>query len=110
MTSSNDFLEAGLTYRELDYWTTLGLLVATELNPGSGRFREWAPIELDIARMIRRLREADITLAVAARVARDYVMTQLVDGLASETGDAPEVGPIEIAPGISIIISEVRDE
>lgn len=111
MTTSQEFLAAGLTYRELDYWTTQGYLHAAEPNPGSGARREWAPIELDIARTITRLRSAGvISIGIAAKVARDYAMSQLVALIVAPKGGTPlPVGPIEIAPGISILIAEVLD-
>ncbi|MGE0141325.1 MAG: MerR family transcriptional regulator [Ilumatobacteraceae bacterium] len=87
--------DAGITYRMLDYWTTQGHLIAVaEQNPGSGAHRQWEQRELDIACVMVRLREADMPLSLAARLAREHV--ELTENTAPTTH--------EIVPGIKIEI------
>lgn len=85
--------DAGITYRQLDYWTTCGIIRSSTRSPGSGHPRSWSEQEIEIAGVIGWLRRAEIPLNIAARVARAHV----VDG-------APLV---EIAPGISLLIEPV---
>lgn len=82
-----ELIEIGLTYRQLDYWTTLGYLqVVGDPTPGSGRPRRWPVEEVDIALLMLRLIEAGLGLSVAARVARD--------------------GRHHLAPGIRLVIDQ----
>jgi DNA-binding transcriptional MerR regulator len=64
---------SGITYRQLDYWTTQGWLRANERpdrKQGTGYRRTYPDAELDIADGMRRLIGAGLTAPAAARVAR----------------------------------------
>ena len=64
-------LAPGMTYRQLDHWTRLGLVRPENgLTPGSGRPRQWSPGEMWIAQTIGLLRLEGYELPSAARVAR----------------------------------------
>lgn len=73
----------GLTYRQLDYWTTKGYLHPLH-GTGSGIARVWPDEELAVARMMARLVGAGLTLALAARVAR---------------------GEEDVAPGVKVLVT-----
>ena len=91
--------DAGITYRQLDYWTSQGHLIAVaDQNPGSGLHRLWEQRELDIACVIARLRDCDIPLTTAARLAREHV--ELIEF--SEDPAMPTTH--DIGDGISITI------
>lgn len=65
---------AGITYRQLDYWTTTGYLRADLPDgTGSGHARYYPLNEVRIARLMRRLIEAGLTVDVAANVARNRI-------------------------------------
>lgn len=92
-------LRTGATYRQLDYWATLGYLRfpddpenppaagRSEANPGSGWARTWLPDELRVAAVIVRLLAAGLKLHVAASAARE-----LCDGAEA----------VELAPGVTL--------
>jgi hypothetical protein len=61
--------ELGVTYRQLDHWTTQGYLIAKEPSPGSGRRRTWTADQLEIAERMGRLSRIGLTLALAHRIA-----------------------------------------
>lgn len=63
---------AGITYRQLDYWTTRGYLKARHgaANPGSGVPREYTPREALVAEHMARLVRDGVTPDRAAKVAR----------------------------------------
>jgi DNA-binding transcriptional MerR regulator len=62
---------AGITYRQLDYWTTQGWLRADERRKQRSGYRRTYPEgELEIADGMRRLIGAGLTATAAARVAR----------------------------------------
>jgi DNA-binding transcriptional MerR regulator len=64
-------LAPGMTYRQLDYWTRIGLLFPENgPTPGSGHGRQWSEAELWIARRMGELRLEGYELPAAARVAR----------------------------------------
>lgn len=56
--------EAGITYRQLDYWCRTNLLTPREDIHGSGWTRSFAADQVDRARCIRQLLEAGISLQV----------------------------------------------
>lgn len=75
------FTTAGITYRQLVYWTDRGYL-----HPAAGstlRSRSWPASEVPVAATMRRLVAAGLPPAVAARVAR---------------------GDTEIAPGVRVTV------
>lgn len=72
MVRLQHLLEAGITYRQADTWTNLGHLRAAERadGAGSGVPREWQDGEQLVARRMKRLIDAGVTLARAAQLAR----------------------------------------
>lgn len=76
-------LAPGMTYRQLDYWTRIGLIFPENgATPGSGRPRKWSGKEIAIARTIGLLRLEGVELATAARMARvEYETTRVASGL-----------------------------
>lgn len=69
--------EAGITYRQLDYWTRTDLLTPlTEALPGSGHFRIYSETELARALALRDLLDAGISL----QVIRDVIDQVLAEG------------------------------
>jgi hypothetical protein len=84
--------EAGITYRQADYWSRTGLLrpyVGHQAGRGQGGvFRLWDAEEVRVARLMGRLVAASLSPSVAAVLARKW----------------PEMQ--EIAPGIWIQINE----
>jgi DNA-binding transcriptional MerR regulator len=84
---------AGVTYRQLDHWTTRGYLRADEPSPGSGNHRTWSPAEIGVAVEIQRLTGAGLSLPTAAAVARRIV-----------TNDETS---IELGPGVFVDVERV---
>lgn len=67
---------AGITYRQLDYWTRLGWLNARRSNcPGSGHQREYLPAEIRVAAWMGILTNEGIKPPVAEGIARDLEST-----------------------------------
>jgi DNA-binding transcriptional MerR regulator len=66
---ANTKQELGITYRQLDWWTRLGLLRPLHVG-GSGVNREWTRAELEVARLMGHLVRAGATPALAERLAR----------------------------------------
>jgi len=62
---------SGLTYRQLDYWTRIGLLKCVEKTVGSGHGRQWLDDERRVAHMMFLLTEAGITPTNACQAARN---------------------------------------
>lgn len=69
-------LPAGLTYRQLDYWSTRGYLRVG--SPGSGRPRSYPESERQVAIWMFRLIQAGFTTQAAAEIARQHVEEALV--------------------------------
>lgn len=66
---------ADISYRQLDYWTTLGYLKPfTDANPGSGNERYYNKTELEIAKEGSRLIRAGFKTKEALEVARLLVV------------------------------------
>jgi hypothetical protein len=80
------FVEAGLTYRQLDHWTRSGRLRAVDGLGGVGQKRRWPLAELQVARAMAALVEAGLTVSAAERVAR---------------------GEYEIAPGVFVLLASL---
>jgi DNA-binding transcriptional MerR regulator len=78
--------EAGITYRQLDFWTREGLLRCSWRQ--GGRYRVWDAGERQVAVLIGRLVGAGIAPRTAAKMAR------------------AEGGRCEIAPGIWIQVGD----
>lgn len=63
--------ETGATYRQLDHWCRLGLLLPPNPTPGSGAQREWPARELQIAKRMVELTRAGLTVHAAHHAARN---------------------------------------
>lgn len=91
VTSEQLRVRAGITYRQLDYWTRTGYLHAANGDtPGTGNARFYTVSEVAVATLMGRLTAAGITPRVAGELARDLTET----GTASLAGiriDLPEV-------------------
>jgi DNA-binding transcriptional MerR regulator len=61
---------AGITYRQLDYWSRTGILQAVEVNPGSGYLRAYPANVLAFARLLKRLLDGGVNLRPAVDLAR----------------------------------------
>lgn len=87
MTTVDDLLHAGLTYRQIDHWTAKGYLrTEGESRPGTGRARRWKRGEAYVAELMARLVAVGLAVPVAERVAR---------------------GEREIGPGVLVVIGDV---
>lgn len=87
------------TQRQLDYWTKRGYLRPQVVSPGSGVAREWPIREREIARLMKRLVDAGLTVALAARVARQHTQHR---GLAGSPGWTLSGTSHRIAPGVDV--------
>lgn len=83
----------GITYRQLDHWTTRGWISADDTHPGSGKRRTWADDELAVAARMARLVRAGFTVAKAAEIAREDTTY-----------------PVPLGPGLDLTIRETRQE
>lgn len=80
-----------LSYRQLDYWTRQGYLVADVANPGSGVPRTWSDGERAIAALMQALTAAGFRVAAAATIARDSRCTvELALGITLHIDSQPE--------------------
>lgn len=64
---------AGITYRQLDYWTRTGLIRSREPSPGSGYVRAYPLTEAAFARLLKQLLDAGVNLRAAVDLARDLL-------------------------------------
>jgi DNA-binding transcriptional MerR regulator len=70
-TSAEVCRQTGLTYRQLDRWTSQRYLQPEQpTGHGSGHAYVWPLAELEVARMMARLVQLGISAQRAARVAR----------------------------------------
>lgn len=79
------FVDAGLSYRQLDHWTRVGYLRPSHPGRGSGSVRAFPRSELAVARVMLRLTAAGVTPDAAHRVARGG---QLAPGIHLHIEDA----------------------
>lgn len=76
LTSAELQARAGISYRQLDYWTRTGrLMPASPASPGSGVLRYYAATEASVAALMSRLLQDGIQLAEAHRMAREFTET-----------------------------------
>lgn len=61
---------AGVTYRQLDYWTRKGFLRSSNGEVGVGHRREWPASEARVGRLMVRLVRAGFKVPDAERIAR----------------------------------------
>lgn len=89
MADVGALIDSGLvTPRQVDHWVRKGYLRPAEPLPGSGNARDWSAEEVRVAERMARLVGAGVALKVAADVARAD-------------------GPVELAPGITLELTEV---
>lgn len=74
-------LQAGMTPRQVDYWTRNGWLRLATESVGTGVPREWRPGEDTVGRMMQRLIAAGLTAPAAHAVARAGGDHDLADGV-----------------------------
>lgn len=81
--------QAGISYRQLDYWTTNGYLAVDDRNPGTGIYRRWPARSLMKATVAKRLIDAGIATPRAV---------ELAEGIRA----LPHA--IRIGPGLTLLI------
>lgn len=115
----------GITYRQLDYWTRTGLVVASLRGAqGSGTQRLYSFNDLLQLKVIKRLTEAGASLS-KVRQAIDYVRTNLEsdwakatiatdgNGVYACTSDAEVMDLLRSGQGVLgavVSVGQVRDE
>lgn len=67
--------QAGITYRQLVYWTISGYLKAVDPRPGVGASRLWPVSELAVATQMVELIRAGLTVRAAAARAREAAVS-----------------------------------
>lgn len=84
MSSSLQVVDSipGLTYRQLDYWITAGLIAPSTRAIGSGYPREIPDAEVAVIRLMADLVAEGLTPTRAAQVARSLI----ADGSAAFAG------------------------
>jgi hypothetical protein len=87
-----DLIQAGMTYRQIDYAVTHGYLrTVQDANPGVGKARQFPWGEVRIAEVMVKLTDAGIGVAQAAALARSGAdgaavlrrLADLVEGVAA---------------------------
>lgn len=73
LTASEAATTARVTYRQLDYWTTHGLIRTKVANPGTGNHRTYTEHEVRVLTLMAQLVKAGIEPRSAAKVARQVV-------------------------------------
>lgn len=74
--------KAGVSVRQLDYWSSKGYLrTVGDTHPGSGYPRRWPAEEVEVAARMARLRQAGISLDLAAMAARSVLPVEVVEGV-----------------------------
>jgi len=84
---------AGLSYRQLDYWTRQGWLLPTQEYAGPGFPRAWPRRERSVAVLMARLVDAGVVPAVAARAARRVVQGS---------------GSVDLGNGIELVVKATK--
>lgn len=75
VTSFQMLERAGMTYRQLDWWTRSGYLHAAKNHPGSGTARFYPLEEVHVAALVARLLDAGLSPSGAFLIARELVTT-----------------------------------
>jgi len=70
VTHENMTEGSGATYRQIDYWSRKGHLVALNEGYGSGSRRYWRESEVTVARRMKALTDLGLKIGVAEQVAR----------------------------------------
>jgi hypothetical protein len=68
--SRAQMMQAGLSPRQLEWWTRKGWLRTYDVSPGSGNSRTWHPGEDHIARLMIRFVKAGVSPESACLAAR----------------------------------------
>lgn len=81
--SADDVLASveGLTYRQLDWWTTRGYLRVTLTHPGHGVYRCWPESEIAVLRRTLQLIEHGFQASKAIELARHAAVLGVLDAL-----------------------------
>lgn len=66
---------AGITYRQLDYWTRTDILRTTSPAPGSGYVRAFPASELPFTLLLKQLLDDGMNLRAAVALARQLLET-----------------------------------
>lgn len=74
VTTTEIAKRANASYRQIDTWTRSGILNPSVPARGSGSFRLYDPIEIDVARMC-------VDLAALAGACPHHIAQQLADGV-----------------------------
>jgi DNA-binding transcriptional MerR regulator len=70
LTAMQVVAAAGMTYRQLDFWTSTGRLTPINPDPGHGHHRTYSTHEARVAVTLARLVRAGLHIDVAATAAR----------------------------------------
>lgn len=80
VTSAELTIDAGISYRQCDYWTRTGLLVPVgEATPGNGNWRRYAEDQVVRAQALRDLLDAGVSLVTCRDVVDQLVEVGHVD-------------------------------
>lgn len=72
--------EAGVTYRQADYWCRTGLLAPIDdATPGTGHVRRFAEGQIEKANLLAELLEAGFSLQICRQIIDDLLADQHVD-------------------------------
>ncbi|MES9542164.1 MULTISPECIES: MerR family transcriptional regulator [unclassified Actinomadura] len=80
----------GLTYRQLDRWTSTGYLRAAQAGEGAGHARDYSAEEVRVAALMVRLHGAGLNVASSHRAARDLAAGR----------------PAVLAPGVEVVVQD----
>lgn len=94
--TSNRLVEAGVSYRQVDYWSKRGYLRPLEVKTGSGTHRRWPLREYDVLRLMVKLQGVGVEVARSAEVARKAV----------ESGD----NRVDLGNGVILSIEDPEPE
>lgn len=83
----------GATYRQVDYWTRLGVLRPTQAYRGSGTPRVWSPLDLRVAAVVAQLRRLGAEVDTIREAA-----AWLYDNLDRVTGGWIILTPLRLFP------------
>lgn len=73
ITAADAARKARVSYRQLDYWTTHGLIRVKEANPGTGNRRRYTEREVRVLTLMARLVKAGVEPRAASKIARQIV-------------------------------------
>lgn len=75
ITSQDLAHRSGASYRQIDFWTRVGLIAVNNPAPGSGNTRRHPTSELAAVCLIKQLLDAGLTLRAAHDAARELLAT-----------------------------------